>query len=92
MMGWSGYHPHLGMSIRVDAHGGEREERGERLYQEFMCALDDAIIAVVRNPKFADPDAIQIWYYGGDDEFITNESSPVPAADVAEPPGGLAFI
>ena len=36
-MGWSGYPLHI--SIRVDAHGGEREERGERLHKEFLAEL-----------------------------------------------------
>lgn len=37
-MGWSGYQLRIG--VRVDAHGGEREERGERLYQEFLKELE----------------------------------------------------
>lgn len=37
-MGWSGYR--LVIHVRVDAHGGEREERGERLYQEFQKELE----------------------------------------------------
>ena len=36
-MGWSGYRVTIG--IRVDAHGGDREERGEKLHGEFMERL-----------------------------------------------------
>ena len=41
-MGYSGYT--LKISVQVDAHGGEREERGEKLYEEFkerLAALCD---------------------------------------------------
>jgi hypothetical protein len=37
-MGWSGYELRVGVS--VDAHGGEREERGEKLYEEFKAELE----------------------------------------------------
>ncbi len=37
-MGWSGYL--LRISVSVDAHGGEKEERGEKLYEEFQAALE----------------------------------------------------
>ena len=37
-MGWSGYQLRIG--VRVDAHAGEREERGERLYREFLEELE----------------------------------------------------
>jgi hypothetical protein len=36
-MGWSGHT--LTISVSVDAHGGEREERGERLFEEFLYEL-----------------------------------------------------
>ncbi len=38
-MGWSGYSLRIG--VRVDAHGGEREQRGEALYQEFLEKLKE---------------------------------------------------
>jgi hypothetical protein len=37
-MGWSGCT--LRIHVRIDAHGGEREERGERLYAEFIDELE----------------------------------------------------
>lgn len=76
-MGWSGHTPlgrHAGLDVRVDAHGGEREERGERLYEEFIAELDAAIAAVVRNPKYADRRAIEISWWGLGDE-VTNSPS-----------------
>lgn len=36
-MGWSGYQVRIG--IRVDAHGGEKEQRGERLHEQFIAEL-----------------------------------------------------
>lgn len=54
-MGWSGYQ--LRISVRVDAHGGEREERGERLYQELMKELGK----VCEDPRFNN-DAIEVTW------------------------------
>lgn len=36
-MGWSGYR--LQISVTVDAHGGDKEKRGEELYEEFKKEL-----------------------------------------------------
>lgn len=36
-MGWSGYTLTIGVS--VDAHGGDRQERGEKRYEEFTDRL-----------------------------------------------------
>jgi hypothetical protein len=45
-MGWSGYALRIGVS--VDAHGGEREERGEQLYEEFTARLKE----LCEDPKY----------------------------------------
>jgi len=37
-MGWSGYQ--LRISVRVDAHAGEKQRRGEAAYEEFMRELE----------------------------------------------------
>lgn len=55
-MGWSGYQ--LRISVRVDAHGGEREERGERKYAEFMKRLEE----LCADPEFNDEDSISIIF------------------------------
>ena len=36
-MGWSGYTVRI--AISVDAHGGEKEERGERIHEQFIAEL-----------------------------------------------------
>lgn len=54
-MGWSGYQLRIG--VRVDAHGGEREERGERLYAEFLAALEQ----LCEDPRFNN-DAIGVTF------------------------------
>lgn len=76
-MGWSGYNPlglYAGLEVLVDAHGGEREERGERLFREFCTDLQAAITKVVRDPKYAQPDALRISYET-EREWVTNEES-----------------
>jgi hypothetical protein len=52
-MGYSGYTATI--HISVDAHGGEREERGERKYEEFLARL----AALCNDPYFND-DSIMI--------------------------------
>lgn len=37
-MGWSGYR--LMISVRVDAHAGEKQQRGEAAYAEFLRELE----------------------------------------------------
>jgi hypothetical protein len=53
-MGWSGYTVTIG--IHVDAHGGEREERGEKLHEEFLAELEK----LCRDERFNN-DAINIY-------------------------------
>jgi hypothetical protein len=55
VMGWSGYP--LRINVRVDAHGGEREERGERLYAEFV----EELRKVCDDPRFNN-DAIEVTF------------------------------
>jgi hypothetical protein len=47
-MGWSGYT--VTISLSVDAHGGEKEQRGEELRLEFMAAL----AKFCDDPKYAE--------------------------------------
>jgi hypothetical protein len=47
-MGWSGYR--LTISVLVDAHGGQAEERGEKLYEEFLADLQK----LCDDPKYAE--------------------------------------
>lgn len=54
-MGYSGYH--LDVGVTVDAHGGEREERGERKYIEFEAKLEE----LCKDPYFND-DSITIHF------------------------------
>ncbi|HXC83858.1 MAG TPA: hypothetical protein VNV62_18575 [Trebonia sp.] len=60
-MGWSGYEPRFYVACRVDAHGGERQERGERLYEQFVTEIDEAIKAIVAKPEYAEINP----YYSG---------------------------
>lgn len=53
-MGWSGYEPRFYVAARVDAHGGEAQQHGERLYEEMVAAIDQAITAIVCDPKYAE--------------------------------------
>jgi hypothetical protein len=53
-VGWSGYEPRFHVAARVDAHGGEDQDRGERLYAEFVAAIDQAIAAIAGDPKYAE--------------------------------------
>jgi hypothetical protein len=52
-MGWSGYD--IVIRVRVDAHGGEKEERGEKLYREFTAELTK----LCESPKYNN-DAIEV--------------------------------
>ena len=54
-MGFSGYH--LDISLTVDAHGGEREERGERKSDEFIEKLKQ----LCEDPYFND-DSITVHF------------------------------
>lgn len=54
-MGYSGYQ--LRISVRVDAHGGERESRGEARYAEFLARLE----ALCTDPRFND-DSITVIF------------------------------
>ena len=47
-MGWSGYR--IVLHFRVDAHGGDKEERGEKLYAEFMAQLEK----MCEDPRYAE--------------------------------------
>jgi hypothetical protein len=47
-VGWSGYQ--LRISVQVDAHGGDKEERGEKLYAEFIAELEK----LCNDPRFAE--------------------------------------
>lgn len=38
LMGWSGYR--VSIMITVDAHAGEKQERGERLHDQFIAELE----------------------------------------------------
>lgn len=55
-MGWSGYTLN-GISISVDAHGGERQERGERKYDELVAKIKE----LCEDPYFND-DSIKIYF------------------------------
>lgn len=61
-MGWSGYTLRPNIHFRVDAHGGEKEKRGEELFDECSQRIDAAIKAVVNDPKYAE---INPDYYEG---------------------------
>lgn len=54
-MGWSGYQ--LTIAVIVDAHAGEREERGDRKYVEFLEKLQ----ALCDDPYFND-DSIMVTF------------------------------
>jgi hypothetical protein len=61
-MGWSGYCVNLDVTVSVDAHAGEREERGERLYEELVTRLRAACKGVLDDPKWEqNEDAIRIF-------------------------------
>jgi hypothetical protein len=55
-MGWSGYCPKWAVSFRVDAHGGDKEERGEKLFEECTERISKAIEEIVSDPKYAEID------------------------------------
>ena len=63
-MGWSGYTWEPRLDIKVDAHAGEREQRGERLHAELIRELWTAILTVINQDKYTkNQDAIKIdWY------------------------------
>lgn len=52
-MGWSGYDIHI--HVMVDAHAGEKQIRGEKLYEEFQEQLKK----LCENPRYNN-DAINI--------------------------------
>jgi hypothetical protein len=54
-MGWSGYT--LRISVSVDAHAGEKEERGEKLYSELVADL----AKICEDPKYNN-DAISVIF------------------------------
>lgn len=54
-MGWSGYQLRIG--VCVDAHGGEREQRGEAAYEQFKTEL----AALCEDERFNNDD-IQIIF------------------------------
>lgn len=47
-MGWSGYTVRI--ALQVDAHGGEKQDRGERLHEEFMAELQK----LADDPKYSE--------------------------------------
>jgi hypothetical protein len=53
-MGWSGYESRFHVSFLVDAHGGEKEERGELLYEECVERITTAIKEIVSDPAYAE--------------------------------------
>lgn len=62
VVGWSGYTVGLNVSVSVDAHGGEREERGERLSQELTERLKAARAEILADPKWEEnSDAISVY-------------------------------
>lgn len=54
-----------GITVRLSAHGGDREREHEKLAQELNTELREALLAVIRNPKYADILLFEPEYYEG---------------------------
>lgn len=68
-MGWSGYTVCLDITVSVDAHAGEREERGERLYAELVKRARTALREILSDPKWEqNSDAITIYTFFEEDD------------------------
>lgn len=70
-MGWSGYNPRFQIMARVDAHGGEREEKGEELYAKFVSEVDSAIVSIILKPDYAHPEWLALSF-DSEQGYITN--------------------
>jgi hypothetical protein len=55
IVGWSGYS--LRISVLVDAHAGEKQRRGEELYEQFQAELQK----LCDDPRFNN-DAIEVTF------------------------------
>jgi hypothetical protein len=51
-MGFSGYVIGPLVSITVDAHGGDREERGEMLHEELSARLLKAVEDIIAEDRY----------------------------------------
>lgn len=52
------------VSVRLDSHGGDREREDEALAEELSARLHDAVVAVLRDEKYARILVFEPEYYG----------------------------
>lgn len=53
-MGWEGRDVGFTVALRLDAHGGETEQRHEQLADELAERLRAAIIETISDPRYAE--------------------------------------
>jgi hypothetical protein len=53
-MSWSFSHPDFGLTFRLDEHGGEKEERHRKLYDECVSRMERAIAEIAADPAYSE--------------------------------------
>ena len=52
-MGWEARDVGFTVALRLDSHGGDREREHEKLADELDARLRAAVLAVIREPRYA---------------------------------------
>jgi hypothetical protein len=60
-MGWGWEHYRPDVSARLDEHGGQKETRDQRLWDEFTAECNGAIAHIAKDPKYDDLDLFIDW-------------------------------